>query len=213
MDDHPLELRRFGGGEDTLLVLAHGAGQGMDSPFMERFGAGLAQRGLGVVQFEFDYMRAARAAGKRKPPDREPKLLACWRSVVATLRESERSGRLLIGGKSMGGRMASLVADELAVDGLVCLGYPFHPPGKPERTRTAHLEALATPTLVCQGERDPFGNRDDVAGYSLAAGIEVLWLGDGDHGFKPRKSSGLTEAGNHELAMDAIVRFAGVAAT
>ena len=116
---YPLELRHYSAKKSSaVLILAHGAGQGLDSPFMMHFGESLAQRGVSVVQFEFDYMRAARATGKRKPPDREPKLRACWHDVVTRVRKDMKPQRLFIGGKSMGGRMASLVADELSVDGL-----------------------------------------------------------------------------------------------
>jgi predicted alpha/beta-hydrolase family hydrolase len=108
-------------------------------------------------------------------------------------------GRLVIGGKSMGGRVASMVADELhaggLVAGLLCLGYPFHPPGRPGQLRTGHLEGLRTPALICQGTRDPFGTRAEVAGYRLSGCIEILWLEDGDHDLRPRKAvSGLTAA-------------------
>lgn len=205
---YPLELRHYSAKKSSaVLILAHGAGQGLDSPFMMHFGESLAQRGVSVVQFEFDYMRAARATGKRKPPDREPKLRACWHDVVTRVRKDMKPQRLFIGGKSMGGRMASLVADELSVDGLVCLGYPFHPPGKPDRLRTEHLETLETRTLICQGERDSFGTSDDVKSYTLSKRIDVRWLTDGDHGFKPRKASGRTEQGNWSEAIDAITGF------
>jgi predicted alpha/beta-hydrolase family hydrolase len=93
----------------------------------------------------------------------------------------------------MGGRMASLVADEVGVRGLVCLGYPFHPPGQPEKTRTAHLADLRTPTLIVQGTRDTLGSQEDVAGYALSPQIRLVWLADGDHSFKPRKSSAVRE--------------------
>ena len=99
------------------------------------------------------------------------------------------SKTLLIGGKSLGGRIASLVADETEVAGLVCLGYPFHPTGKPEQLRIEHLKSIHTTTLIVQGERDPFGNRQEVAGYKLSKHIRVHWLPDGDHSFKPRKAS------------------------
>jgi hypothetical protein len=99
---------------------------------------------------------------------------------------------LILGGKSMGGRIASMVADELGVAGLVCIGYPFHPPGRPEKLRTAHLADLATPTLILQGERDPFGLPDEVESYDLSSAIRVEWLADGDHSLKPRGSSGFT---------------------
>lgn len=188
----------------TLVILAHGAGAPMDSPFMSTIAKSLAKRGFRVARFEFPYM-AARRSGRRRPPDREPVLRQTWEAIVAELRGSV--DRLFIGGKSMGGRIASMVADSLEVDGLVCLGYPFHPPGKPERTRTAHLVDLGTRTLIAQGARDALGNRDEVSGYALSPSIEVVWLEDGDHSFKPRKSSGRTEEQNLDEAIEAIARF------
>lgn len=187
-----------------VLVLAHGAGAPMDSPFMNAMAAGLGARGVRVVRFEFPYMRVRREAGERRPPDREPVLLETWRSVIERL---GGAAGLVLGGKSMGGRMASLVADAVGARGLVCLGYPFHPPGKPERTRTAHLERLRTPALIVQGTRDPLGSREDVAGYRLAPGIRIVWLEDGDHSFKPRVSSGRTERGHLEEAVAAVAGF------
>jgi predicted alpha/beta-hydrolase family hydrolase len=105
-------------------------------------------------------------------------------------RQRAAGGRLFIGGKSMGGRIASRIADEAGVAGLICLGFPFHPPGRPERTRAAHLEQLRTPTLICQGECDPFGTREEVERIPLSAAVTLYWLADGDHGFKPRRGSG-----------------------
>ncbi|MCP5367196.1 MAG: alpha/beta fold hydrolase [Hyphomicrobiales bacterium] len=188
----------------VTVALAHGAGAPMDSPFMAAFAQGLAERGLRVARFEFPYMAGRRAAGSKRPPDRAPVLEAAWRAVIDHL----GPGRLVIGGKSMGGRIASMVADDAGVRGLVCLGYPFHPPGRPEKTRVAHLETLRTPTLILQGTRDPLGNADEVPGYPLSPAIRVHWLADGDHGLKPRKASGRTEAGNWAEAMDAIAEFA-----
>ena len=115
--------------------------------------------------------------------------------------------QLVIGGKSMGGRIASLVAGEAGVAGLVCLGYPFHPVGKPDQLRTQHLETIKTPTLILQGERDSFGSRDDVAGYKLSPAVQIRWLADGDHSFKPRKKSGRTEQQNWEEAINEITAF------
>jgi hypothetical protein len=184
------------------LLLAHGAGAPMDSPFMVRIAAGVAAAGLRVARFEFPYMARRRTEGRRGAPDRMPVLLASFREAAATV-----EGPLAIGGKSMGGRVASRVADELDVRGLVCLGYPFHPPGRPEKTRTDHLAGLSTPTLVLQGERDPFGRPDEVAAYDLSPAITVEWLPDGDHSLKPRKRSGHTEEGNLMLAVDRIVAF------
>lgn len=199
---------RDGPPDATLtLVLAHGAGAPMDSPWMNAVAGGLGDLGIGVVRFEFPYM-AARRSGERRPPDREPTLRRTWTTVVAELAPDPAARRqLAIGGKSMGGRIASMVADELAVGALVCLGYPFHPPGSPQKLRTAHLATLRTPTLIVQGERDPFGGRDEVAGYALARAIEVAWLPDGDHGFAPRKSSGRSEGDNLDAAIARVASF------
>lgn len=188
----------------VTIALAHGAGAGMESPFMAAFGAGLAERGLRIARFDFPYMVKRREDGTRRPPDRAPVLTACWREVIDALGPE----RLVIGGKSMGGRMASVVADEAGVKGLVCLGYPFHPPGKPDRLRTEHLEKLKTPALFLQGERDTFGAREEVADYPLSDAIRMAWLPDGDHGFKPRKASGRTEAENWQDAIAAMADFA-----
>jgi len=186
-----------------LLALAHGAGAAMDSTFMNTLAARLAEEGIRVARFEFPYM-AARRQGRRPPPDREAVLRETWKTVIAELGGAER---LVIGGKSMGGRMASLVADETGVRGLVGLGYPFHPPGQPGKTRTAHLAELRTPTLIVQGTRDSLGSREDVAGYELSPQIRIVWLEDGDHSFKPRKSSGHTEKQHLETAVAAVAGF------
>ena len=184
------------------LILAHGAGGAMDTPWMTKVARGLAERDIRVLRFEFPYMAARREGKKSGAPDREPVLLDAWRRVVA-----ETGKDVFIGGKSMGGRMASMVADELEVRGLVCLGYPFHPPGAPLKLRTKHLESLKTRTLIVQGERDPFGTRDDVKNYTLSRGILVEWITDGDHSFKPRKSSGVSEKENIEHAIDVVAGF------
>ena len=186
------------------VVLAHGAGAPMDSPFLNVMAAGLAAAGLRVARFEFPYRRRRREEGRRGAPDGEPALRAAWKEVIEALGGGER---LVIGGKSMGGRMASLVADEVGARGLVCLGYPFHPPDQPDRLRTAHLHDLRTPTLIVQGTRDPFGTPEDVAGYGLSPAIRVLWLEDGDHSFKPRASSGFKEKQHLETAVAAVVGF------
>lgn len=189
-----------------VIVLAHGAGAPMDSPPLNALARGLGEAGLRVARFEFPYMRRRRETGERKPPDREPALRQAWHDAIAELGGGPR---LVIGGKSMGGRMASLIADEAGVRGLVCIGYPFHPPGQPERLRTAHLKDLRTPTLIVQGTRDPFGVPEDVAGYELSPAIRIVWLEDGDHSLKPRKSSGHTE---REHLASAVAEVAGFVA-
>lgn len=177
----------------STIVLAHGAGAPMDSTFMNVVAKGLAQAGIRVVRFEFLYMRARRTEKKRPGPDRQPALLARWREVVEHLGGGEK---LVIGGKSMGGRIASYVADDVRARGLVCMGYPFHPPGNPAKLRTAHLADLKTPALIVQGERDAFGTREEIVGYALSKSIHVELLPFGDHSWKPPKKSGRTEAQN-----------------
>jgi predicted alpha/beta-hydrolase family hydrolase len=186
-----------------MVALAHGAAAPMDSPFMEFFARGLANAGYRVVRFEFPYMAARRASGSRRPCDRPDVLLDCWRSMINRLNPR----RLVIGGKSLGGRMASMIADAAGVRGLICLGYPFHPPGQPQKLRTAHLQTLRTPTLIVQGTRDPFGSPEDVASYALAPSLQVHWLVDGDHGFAPRRSSGRSERQNWSEALSRITMF------
>ena len=197
----------FDGPDDAALtvVLAHGAGAPMNTLFLNEVARGLATDGFRVARFEFPYMRARRQTGKRGgAPDREPILRNSWKEVVDKLGGGKR---LVIGGKSMGGRIASMVADEVGARGLVCLGYPFHPPGRPEKLRTAHLETLTTPALIVQGTRDAFGTQEDVAGYRLSPAIRVVWLEDGDHSWKPRASSGRTEAQNMAEALTAMRTF------
>ncbi len=179
------------------LVLAHGAGAPMDHPIMNTIAEGVAGKDVRVVRFEFPYMAARRTGGKNRAPDREPVLMQTWRDVVAIL---GASGHLVIGGKSMGGRIASMVADEVGAAGLICLGYPFHPPGAPTRLRTAHLENLQTPALILQGTRDSFGLPEEVAKYKLSPKIRVVWIEDGDHSFKPRAQSGRTYEQNMTVA-------------
>ena len=193
---------------EARLVLAHGAGAGMDSDFMTTIAALVAGYGIDVYRFEFPYMAARRHTGKRRPPDRADILQHCWRRVLEQLGPGTP---LFIGGKSLGGRMASMLADELKVAGLVCLGYPFHPPKKPERLRTGHLRALCTPALILQGSRDPFGNRDEADGYIrdglLADSIRLQWLEDGDHDLKPRVRSGWSQSQHLEAAARGIAAF------
>ena len=185
------------------LALAHGAGAPMDHPFMETMAAGIADSGFRVARFEFPYMAKRREDGRKRPPDREPVLRAALEEVAETL----GADRLVIGGKSMGGRIASMVADPLHVCGLVCLGYPFHAPGQPERVRADHLKAIKTPTLIVQGERDPFGTAAEVPGYTLSPAVRIAWMPDGDHGLTPRKRSGRTARDNREATVTAVADF------
>ncbi|WP_103103000.1 alpha/beta fold hydrolase [Pseudomonas sp. LFM046] len=197
---------RPSGPVNSTLILAHGAGAPMDSDFMEQMAQRLAARGVAVVRFEFPYMAARREDGRRRPPNPQAQLLASWRDVHALVRQ-QVTGRLAIGGKSMGGRMASLLADESGADALVCLGYPFHAVGKADKPRVAHLADLKTPTLIVQGERDPMGDRATVAGYDLSGAIQLHWLATGDHDLKPLKASGLTHEQHLDSAADTVAAF------
>ncbi len=192
-------------GSKVKIILAHGAGAPMDSPFMVFFAEKLAERGHETVRFEFPYMQQRRETGTKRPPDRQPKLLDCWQEVIAFERKGDQ--KLVIGGKSMGGRMASLIADEVSAEGLVCLGYPYYAMGKPDKPRIDHLIDIKTPTLIAQGERDTMGNRENVEKLTLSSNIDYHWLIDGDHSFKPRKASGRTEEENWLDAVEAVDRF------
>lgn len=197
----------FDGPEDAAvtILLAHGAGAPMDSVSMTATANALAAAGLRVARFEFGYM-AARRTGERRPPPRAEKLGPEYLAAIETLGTKTP---LIIGGKSMGGRVASMIADEARaagkIAGLLCLGYPFHPPGKPTQLRTRHLADLATPTLICQGTRDEFGTREEVSTYALSDSINVLWLEDGDHDLKPRKSVSGFSAADHLKTLAAAV--------
>jgi predicted alpha/beta-hydrolase family hydrolase len=174
------------------ILLAHGAGAPMDSPAMNAIAKHLAEAGFRVARFEFGYMASRRTSSGRKPPPRAETLCPEYVAAIAALKAR---GPLIIGGKSMGGRVASMIADAQHAAGLLCLGYPFHPVGKPTQLRTAHLGDLRTPALIVQGTRDPFGTREEVAGYKLSKTIEILWLEDGDHDLRPRKAvSGVSMA-------------------
>ena len=190
------------------LVLAHGAGAPEDSPFMEAIAEGLADCGWRIHRFAFPYMRRSRETGRRCPPDRAPVLQQCFRDVV---NQVAGDAPLFIGGKSMGGRMSSLILNELAplgwVRGGLCFGYPFHPLGKPLQLRIEHLQQLQLPCLILQGERDAMGRAEEVVGYGLAEPVQVGWIPDGDHSFKPRKRSGRTESMNWQLAVDLADQF------
>ena len=199
----------FTGPQDApfTLLLAHGSGAPMDSPAMNAAASALAAEGLRIARFEFAYMAARRSEGSRRPPPKAETLIPEFEAAVAAL---GAKGPLVIGGKSMGGRVASMAADRLhgkgRAAGLLCLGYPFHPPEKPAQLRTAHLMTLETPTLICQGTRDPFGTVDEVPGYGLPERIEILWLEDGDHDLKPRKSISGFSAADHLATMAKAVK-------
>ena len=192
-------------GEDNpvTFVFAHGAGAGMDHEFMQSVAKGLAFKGIRVIRFNFPYMIKRTEDGKRRPPDRAPKLLEAYQEII----EQVDADKLVIGGKSMGGRMASHLSELDKVAAMACLGFPFHPPGKPEKYKGEHLAELTKPCLILQGERDTFGKREEFADFDLSDSIRVEFIPDGDHSFKPRKSSGYTEQQNIALTVEKLSVF------
>jgi len=184
-----------GPSDGPLFLFAHGAGADASSDFMNAIAQGLAQQGIRVARFNFPYMQQRLIDGIRRPPNRAPQLVEFFSELV---RDAEQP--VYIGGKSMGGRIASMVAaqddDELneKIKGVICLGYPFHPQGKPEKLRIDHLKEIKAPLLIAQGTRDKLGSREDVATYELNKEVDFLWLEDGDHDFKPRVKSGFNQS-------------------
>ncbi len=174
----------------------------MDSPFLAAFAQGIAAAGIRVIRFEFPYMQKRRADNRRRGPDRMPVLREAWLAVCRQL-----EGPFFVGGKSMGGRVASMIVGETRARGCICLGYPFHPPGKPDRLRTEHLQIQTRPTLIIQGTRDPMGTREEVPSYNLAGTVRVHWVEDGDHSLVPRKRSGRTTEQNWNEGIDQAVAF------
>ncbi len=177
----------------ATLILAHGAGAGAESGFMQDMAEQLGELNLRVVRFNFPYMTQIAETGKKRPPDKMPKLEAHYKEIIEQALAKWPNEPLYIGGKSMGGRVATLIAQDTNAAGVIALGYPFHPPGKPEKLRTEHLETFDKPLLIIQGERDTFGNQQEVNDYALPETVSTQFLADGDHSFKPRKASGLTQ--------------------
>ncbi|HEV3473384.1 MAG TPA: alpha/beta fold hydrolase [Actinomycetota bacterium] len=198
----PISLAVDGDGA-TTIVLGHGAGAPLDSDYMAFFATELAQRGYRVVRFNFPYMEAGRRA-----PDKQPVLIQTFRAVVEET--SADADLLIVGGKSMGGRIAShAVAEGMTSDGVVFLGYPLHPPGRPERIRDAHLRDIKIPMLFVEGTRDPFCPLDTLESVrgDLPAPTEVLVIEDGDHSLKVRKSSGRDTRAAWTEAVDGIGKW------
>ena len=194
---------------DATLILGHGAGAGQRSAFMVDFAHALAARGVDVVTFNFLYTEQG-----RRIPDRAPALEACYRAVIETVHAEVPSARraLFIGGKSMGGRIATQVAagdPQLRLAGLVLLGYPLHPPGKPAERRDKHLPAIARPMLFVQGTRDAFGTPEELAPIlsRLQPTPSLHVVAQGDHSFKVSKKDAAAQANIYVDVQQAIVNF------
>ena len=200
---------------ETILILAHGAGAPMDSGFMEAMAKGIAECGSRVIRFEFDYMAQRRMTGKKRPPARADKLIDEFANLLRTILANHEGSKVFIGGKSMGGRIASLLTSQLEKGGdqsqmpagWIALGYPFHPVGKPESLRTEHLPELSIPGLILQGERDPFGNRKENVENHLSKTTKLIWLPDGNHDLSPPKRSEFTQDDNWQGAAKEISSF------
>ncbi len=194
----------------ATLLLAHGAGAAMDSTFMNKLAQALAAEGIAAARFEFAYMAGRRTGGPRKPPPRADKLIAEFQTALQAVMK-ETDGPLLIGGKSMGGRVASMLAGGGSlpgrVKGVACFGYPFHPTGKPDEWRLAPLEEAKRPVLILQGDRDPFGSQAELDEITLPAQVTLTYLEDGNHDFGPRGKSPATLDGNIALAAKSVREF------
>jgi predicted alpha/beta-hydrolase family hydrolase len=199
------------GRTDVTLILAHGAGANQASGFMVRFATSLAARGIDTVTFNFVYTEQ-----RRRLPDRNDKLEHCYRTVIEAVRSGkfhDDVGRrkLAIGGKSMGGRIASQVAaaGQEGIAGLVFLGYPLHPPGRPDKLRSKHLPDIHAPMLFVQGSRDTFGTPEELRAVLGGSGVtaDICVVEDGDHSFKVPKRSATPQDQVYEFVLDEIVRW------
>lgn len=193
------EQRRAG----ITLILGHGAGAGQTSGFIVSFANALSERGITVETFDFSYMEAG-----RRVPDRNGKLEACYRAVIAAVRDRSTGEKLAIGGKSMGGRIASQVAANGVGNlvGLVFLGYPLHPPAKPEQLRAEHLPCVKAPMLFVQGSRDAFGTPGELHPIidRLNPSADLYVVEGGDHSFRVLKNAGVRQADIYRTIRDRI---------
>lgn len=185
------------------FVMAHGAGQGKDSEFMTIIADLFEQQGVYCRLFNFDYMDKINETGKRRPPDALPKLINKFQSVL----DSKLNLPMFIGGKSMGGRVSTLILQESKAIGGICFGYPFHPPGKPEKLRIEHFDQIKKDILILQGERDPFGKPNEIQDYQLAENIHLSYVTDGEHSFKPLKSSTVDWQDNLRFSVEKAADF------
>ncbi|MSR37624.1 MAG: alpha/beta hydrolase [Planctomycetes bacterium] len=196
--DGPIDAKR-------TVLLAHSAGLPRSQPILTAFAKGLAARGLRVARFDYPYMQAMRD-GVRRAPDSLASLLLFHRAAIAAT--LVRPDQLILAGKSMGGRISTLLADETGCAGVIAIGYPFHPPQKPTQLRTKHLATIRTRCLFLQGERDALGSRAEVSAYQLSAAITLHWFTDGDHSLIPRLRSGHTSIEHLEKAIATSASFA-----
>ncbi len=199
-----------GEASDTVIIFAHGAGAGMDSDFMNQMASNVAKKGVQVFRFNFNYMQINKDEGKRRPPERMPKLLDHFEMMVAEIVASHQPKNLYLMGKSMGGRVAAILCEQFSFDvkGVICLGYPFISI-KGGNPRLEPLDKCQVPVHIIQGERDRFGNRDQVREWAFPKSVTFGWVPDGDHSFEPRKRSGHTWEENLQLSVEEVITFIG----
>jgi len=194
------------------VVFAHGAGADMHHEFMEQVTLLLNEADINVLRFNFPYMDKRIEFGKRYPPDRMPTLIECYQSIVNHLVSEQKSTLpLFIGGKSMGSRVAVTLAENTEIStyiqGVFCLGYPFHPAKKVDKLRLEPLQLTNSPVLIVQGERDTLGSKDEISDYDISPLCQCVFLPDGDHSLKPRVKSGFTHQQHIERAVFEIIQF------
>ena len=184
------------------LLFTHGAGAGMDSDFMDAIADGVGRAGIRVLRFEFPYMSKQREAGRKYPPNPLAVLQAHFRLALENV-----EGPVVVAGKSMGGRVATTIVEESSARGCVVLGYPFHPPGKPDSLRIEHLNVITKPLLILQGTKDAFGKQSEFSSDWIPSHASIQWMQDGDHSFKTAKKSTSTLEANISAAVQSIVEF------
>lgn len=194
----------------ALVIFAHGAGADMNHQYIEELVDLMNAQQLNVLRFNFPFMDKRKIDGKRRPPDRMPALVACYQDILASINTSLP---VFIGGKSMGGRVAAILAGDNAlmtthqVQGVICLGYPFHPAKKQENLRLAPLQETQLPVLILQGERDALGSELEIKGYEISSRCQIHFFNDGDHDLKPRVKSGYNLKQHQSAAVNKMRNF------
>ena len=190
----------------AFVIFAHGAGADKSHEFMDNVASLLNLQDINVLRFNFSYMDVRLAEGNRRPPDRMPKLLTCFQTVIKDL---DTDLPVFLAGKSMGGRVAATLAREntLNAQGVMCLGYPFHPQKKPEKLRLEPLQETHKPILILQGTRDALGSEEEISNYELSDKCRCVFFADGDHNLKPRVKSGFTHSQHVQDSVNEMVRF------
>ena len=187
---------------DTI-ILAHSSGEPMNSEFMNYFSKHLSELGFFCIRFQFPYMTKQIIEGRKKPPDKIDSLIKSWCIAINHINKNN----IIIGGKSMGGRIATLIANKVNPKGIVVLGYPFFNPKGKTKNRTEHLKNINIPTLICQGENDTLGKRPQVEKLHLSKKINLHWIESANHSLIPLKRTGKTRNQSWDECIIAINKF------